>query len=58
MKARVESEAMSRGESSSVIVREALREYFKARDPADLNGPAACYRVSAKAPPTKHHAAT
>jgi len=31
MKARVETEAKRRGESASVIVREALREYFEAK---------------------------
>lgn len=36
MKARVETEARLRGESSSVIVREALREYFEAKGEREL----------------------
>lgn len=31
LKARIEAEASTRGESASVVVREALREYFASR---------------------------
>ena len=34
MKARVETEAKRRGESASVIVREALREWLEKRNPS------------------------
>lgn len=37
LKEQVEREATLRGESASVIVREALREYFEAKETPALN---------------------
>jgi hypothetical protein len=37
LKEQVEREAALRGESASVIVREALREYFEAKEKPALN---------------------
>jgi len=36
LKARIDTEAGRRGESASVIVREALRAYFALREPAPI----------------------